>query len=55
MGISGTNGIVGGGIPLAVGAAFSAKRNGRGESPSVFGDGALNQGLLFEAMNMAAI
>ena len=52
----GTNGIVGGGIPLAVGAAFSAKRNGRGDvAVCFFGDGALNQGLLFEAMNMAAI
>ena len=52
----GTNGIVGGGIPLAVGAAFSAKRNGRGDvAVCFFGDGALNQGLLFEAMNLAAI
>jgi acetoin:2,6-dichlorophenolindophenol oxidoreductase subunit alpha len=52
----GTNGIVGGGIPLAVGAALSAKRNGRGDvAVCFFGDGALNQGLLFEAMNMAAI
>ncbi len=52
----GTNGIVGGGIPLALGAALSAKRNGRGDvAVCFFGDGALNQGLLFEAMNMAAI
>jgi pyruvate dehydrogenase E1 component alpha subunit len=52
----GTNGIVGGGIPLAVGAAFSAKANGHGDvAVCFFGDGALNQGLLFEAMNMAAI
>src|ERR1017187_10322762 len=52
----GTNGIVGGGIPLAVGAALSAKRNGRGDvAVCFFGDGALNQGLLFEAINMAAI
>jgi pyruvate dehydrogenase E1 component alpha subunit len=52
----GTNGIVGGGIPLAAGAALSAKRRGRDEvAACFFGDGALNQGLLFEVMNMAAI
>jgi pyruvate dehydrogenase E1 component alpha subunit len=52
----GTNGIVGGGIPLAAGAALSAKRRGRGDvAACFFGDGALNQGLLFEVMNMAAI
>ena len=52
----GTNGIVGGGIPLAAGAALSAKRRGHGEvAVCFFGDGALNQGLLFEVMNMAAI
>ena len=52
----GTNGIVGGGIPLAAGAALSAMRRGRGEvAVCFFGDGALNQGLLFEVMNMAAI
>jgi len=52
----GTNGIVGGGIPLAAGAALSAKRRGRGEvAACFFGDGALNQGLLSEVMNMAAI
>src|SRR5208282_838457 len=52
----GTTGIVGGGIPLAAGAALSAKRQRRGQvSAAFFGDGALNQGLLFEVMNMAAI
>ena len=52
----GTNGIVGGGIPLAAGAALSAKRRGRRQvAVAFFGDGALNQGLLFEVMNMAAI
>lgn len=52
----GTNGIVGGGIPLATGAGLSAKRRGRGEvAVCFFGDGALNQGLLTEVMNMAAI
>lgn len=52
----GTTGIVGGGIPLAAGAALSAKRRGRRQvAVSFFGDGALNQGLLFEVLNMAAI
>ena len=52
----GTTGIVGGGIPLAAGAALSAKRRGRRQvAVCFFGDGALNQGLLFEVMNMAAI
>jgi TPP-dependent pyruvate/acetoin dehydrogenase alpha subunit len=52
----GTNGIVGGGVPLATGAALSAKLKGD-ESIAVcfFGDGVLNQGILFEAMNMAAL
>jgi pyruvate dehydrogenase E1 component alpha subunit len=52
----GTNGIVGGGIPLAAGAALSAKPCGQGDvAVCFFGDGALNQGLLFEVMNMAAV
>ncbi|MDT3683439.1 MAG: thiamine pyrophosphate-dependent dehydrogenase E1 component subunit alpha [Pseudorhodoplanes sp.] len=52
----GTTGIVGGGIPLAAGAALAAKRNGRSQvAAAFFGDGALNQGLMFEVMNMAAI
>jgi pyruvate dehydrogenase E1 component alpha subunit len=52
----GTNGIVGGGVPLAAGAALSAKRRGAGDvAACFFGDGALNQGLLFEVLNMAAI
>jgi pyruvate dehydrogenase E1 component alpha subunit len=52
----GTNGIVGGGIPLATGAALSAKTRRTGQvAVAFFGDGALNQGLLHECMNMAAI
>lgn len=52
----GTNGIVGGGIPLAAGAALAAQRRGTGKvAVCFFGDGALNQGLLFECLNMAAI
>lgn len=52
----GTNGIVGGGVPLAVGAALSAKLRGDGRvAVCFFGDGALNQGLVFECLNMAAL
>jgi pyruvate dehydrogenase E1 component alpha subunit len=52
----GTNGIVGGGIPLAAGAALAARARGADDvCVCFFGDGALNQGLLHECMNMAAI
>jgi acetoin:2,6-dichlorophenolindophenol oxidoreductase subunit alpha len=52
----GTNGIVGGGFSLASGAALSIKVRGtRQVAACFFGDGALNQGLMFETMNMAAI
>jgi TPP-dependent pyruvate/acetoin dehydrogenase alpha subunit len=52
----GTNGIVGGGFSLASGAALSSKVRGtRQVAACFFGDGALNQGLMFETMNMAAI
>jgi acetoin:2,6-dichlorophenolindophenol oxidoreductase subunit alpha len=56
LGIIGTNGIVGGGIPIAVGAAWSAKQLGQDlVAVSFFGDGASNQGVLLEAMNLAQI
>ncbi|MBT4938327.1 MAG: thiamine pyrophosphate-dependent dehydrogenase E1 component subunit alpha [Rhodospirillaceae bacterium] len=52
----GTNGIVGGSVPLATGAALSAKLRGTGQvAISFFGDGVLNQGILFESLNMAAL
>ncbi|MBC8129866.1 MAG: thiamine pyrophosphate-dependent dehydrogenase E1 component subunit alpha, partial [Rhizobiaceae bacterium] len=52
----GANGIVGGGIPIAVGAALSAKMRGtRQVAVSFFGDGANNEGAFHEALNMAAI
>jgi len=55
-GMLGANGIVGGGIPLAVGAALSAKvlRTG-GVAVAFFGDGAANQGLFHESLNLAAV
>jgi pyruvate dehydrogenase E1 component alpha subunit len=54
--ILGTNGIVGGGIPLATGAALARRRiSGDSVAVTFFGDGALNQGLAAECMNMAAV
>lgn len=55
-GMLGANGIVGAGAPIAVGAALSAKLDGRGAVSITFsGDGACNQGTTFEAMNMAVV
>jgi pyruvate dehydrogenase E1 component alpha subunit len=52
----GANGIVGGGIPIAVGAALSAKRRGTGAVVvCFFGDGANNEGAFHESLNMASI
>lgn len=52
----GTNGIVGGSVPLATGAALSAKLRKSGQvAISFFGDGVLNQGILFESLNMASL
>ncbi|QIN81943.1 ABC transporter substrate-binding protein [Rubrobacter tropicus] len=56
LGVMGTNGIVGGGIPIAVGSAWGDKQLGRDYvTVSFFGDGASNQGVFFESMNLAAI
>ncbi len=51
----GANGIVGGGIPIAVGAALALKMQNRDEVVlNFFGDGAMNQGAFHEAANLAA-
>jgi pyruvate dehydrogenase E1 component alpha subunit len=52
----GANAIVGGSAGIATGAALSAKMRRSGQvAACFFGDGALGQGLLYEAMNMAAL
>ena len=56
LGMLGANGIVGGGPPIAMGAAFSCKfRKTKNVSISFFGDGASNEGAFHEAANMAAL
>jgi acetoin:2,6-dichlorophenolindophenol oxidoreductase subunit alpha len=56
LGILGANGIVGGGIPIATGAALADRVLGRDNvTIAFFGDGAANQGVLHEALNLSAI
>jgi pyruvate dehydrogenase E1 component alpha subunit len=56
LGILGANGMVGAGAGIAVGAAWAARRFGRDTVVACFfGDGALNQGVLLEALNLASI
>ncbi|BCM17710.1 thiamine pyrophosphate-dependent dehydrogenase E1 component subunit alpha [Mesorhizobium sp. J8] len=56
VGIISESGIVGGGIPLATGCAFSAKLRGSDQvSLCFFGDGAVNQGTFHESLNMASL
>src|SRR5512142_493811 len=56
LGILGANGIVGGGLGIAAGSAFTAKREGKGRvSVAFFGDGAVNQGIWYETANIAVL
>lgn len=56
VGSLGESGIVGSSIPIATGAALSAKVLGNGRvALAFFGDGAANQGCLYEAMNLAGV
>jgi len=56
LGILGANGIVGGGPPIAAGAAFAIQYQGKDNvAVCFFGDGASNQGTFHEGVNMAAI
>ncbi len=56
LGHLGANAIVGGGIPHVVGAGLSYKQLKKDAvSVAFFGDGAMQQGILYESMNMAAL
>ncbi len=56
VGFFGSYAVVGGSIPLAVGVALAAKRRGLDTvAVCIFGDGAVNQGILYESLNLAKI
>lgn len=56
IGILGANGIAGGGIPIAVGAALSSKMRKTDQvTVCFFGDGASNNGVFHEGLNFAAV
>lgn len=56
LGMLGANGIVGGGLPISVGAGFSCKMEGKGRvTVCFFSDGASNNGVFHESLNMASI
>ena len=56
LGILGANGIVGGGLPMAVGAALGARMQKKDwVVVAFFGDGASNTGSVHEAMNLGSI
>lgn len=55
IGILGANGIVAGGLPIAVGAAYSCMlRETKQVAVAFFGDGATNEGVFHEALNVAS-
>lgn len=56
LGILGANGIVGAGIPIALGSAMAhQQRKTGGVAIAFFGDGAMAEGVLHETLNMAAL
>ncbi len=56
LGVLGANGIVGGGIPIASGAALGIKlKKAKNVVVSFFGDGASNEGAFHEGINIAAL
>lgn len=56
VGLMATSGIVGGGVPIAVGVALAAQLDGRGQvAITTFGDGATSIGAFHEGMNLAAV
>jgi pyruvate dehydrogenase E1 component alpha subunit len=56
VGMIGATGVVASGLPLAVGAALSAKMRGSGQVVACFfGDGASNNGTFHESLNLASL
>jgi TPP-dependent pyruvate/acetoin dehydrogenase alpha subunit len=56
LGVLGANAIVGASMPLAVGAGLSSKLRRQGRvAVAFFGEGAVNQGMFHEALNLAAV
>ena len=56
IGMLGANGIVGAGLPIAVGAATAARMDGKNQVAAVFfGDGGCHEGEFHESMNLASI
>lgn len=56
LGIIGSNGIVGAGLPIAVGVGFAAKSKGKKQvCVCFFGDGASNRGTFHESINLASV
>jgi TPP-dependent pyruvate/acetoin dehydrogenase alpha subunit len=56
VGVLGANGIVGAGLPQAVGAAYAVQTLGQHRVVVVvFGDGAVNEGVFHESLNMASL
>jgi pyruvate dehydrogenase E1 component alpha subunit len=56
VGILGANGIAGGGLPIAVGAGWSAKWRGTDQvAVCFFGDGSSNNGTFHESLNLASV
>ena len=55
IGMLGANGIVGGGLPIATGAALAAQLDGKGNvAVCFFGDGAVSEGEFHEALNISS-
>jgi 2-oxoisovalerate dehydrogenase E1 component len=56
LGVPHTSAIVGGTVPIAAGAALAARRRGSDHvTTAFFGDGAMEEGAVFEALNIAAL